>query len=147
MLVTFGDHNKSPTQEKRPVIRNNITANGVPPTQLLVQNIFKDSSRQVIAAGAWGGTSAAIKDAYDRYFETFQFMVKNDISCVGFEQLVLVEMCQTFTSLCCIQYSGDDGNWFAMGRDMLPNPKTTFMITFELNRTGHKLVSKNISVP
>jgi hypothetical protein len=82
----------------------------------------------MIAAIAWGGTSAAIKVSYDRYFETFQFMVNNDISCVGFEQLVLVVMCQIFTSLCCIQYSGDDGNWFAMGHDMIPSPKTAFML-------------------
>jgi hypothetical protein len=96
----FRRPNNSPTQERCPVIRNNITANGDPPTQLFVQNIFNDSSRQMIAAIAWGGTSAAIKVSYDRYFETFQFMVKNDISCVGFEQLVLVVMCQIFTSLC-----------------------------------------------
>lgn len=129
---------KSP--RNRPVIQNNISANGVLPRRILVQNIFKESSRQVIAAGAWGGTGAAIQEAYDRYFETFQFMVKNDVTCVGYEQLVLIEMCRTFTSLCCIQYSGEDGDWFAMGRDMLPNPQTTFYDSFELNRTGHKLV-------
>jgi|Transcript_10126 hypothetical protein len=101
-----------------------------------------------IAARAWGGTSAAIKDAYDQYFETFQFMVKNDISCVGFEQPVLVVMCQIFTSLCCIQYSVET---IVIGLPWVttcyPTQKQNLYVIFELNRTGHKLVSKNMSVP
>jgi hypothetical protein len=74
-------------------------------------------------------------------------MVKNDICCVEFEQLVLVVMCQIFTSLCWIQYSVEmmviGLPWVAT---WYPTQKQNLYVTFELNHTGHKLVSKNISV-
>jgi hypothetical protein len=123
----FRQPNNSPTQERCPVIRNNITANGDPPTQLFVQNIFNDSSRPA-TDDRRKSLGCCHKSFIWPVLWNFPVHGQKYICCVGFEQLVLVVMCQTFTSLCCIQYSGDDGNWFAMGPDMIPNPKRTIML-------------------
>jgi hypothetical protein len=103
-----------------PLIKNNVTKNGVRRDQILFQNIFEPEYE--IAGGAWGGTAQAIDIAYDRYWQTFWWMAVHRYDCIGYEQRVMVMMCKSFPSLCSIHMSKWDKDWFAMGTQWLRDP-------------------------
>jgi hypothetical protein len=109
----------------RPIVRNNITAHGVAPDQIVFQRAQDDESHE-IAGGAFGGTSRALARAYDLYWLTFWHMIQQKKDCVGFEQRVMVWMCMSFPDLCHIHTST---NWFAMGKTWLPNADYDFAAT------------------
>ena len=121
-----------------PIIRNNITKNGIGPDQMAFQNIFRDPAEYEIAAGAWGGTVEAVTSSYERYFETFWWMVMNGYDCVGYEQRVMLLMCKSFPGLCNIHTDKWDKRWFEMGRTWLRDPNFDFSQSFKLlhNETG-----------
>jgi len=141
---------RRPSQAPRngPIVRNNITANGVKPKQLLLQKVVtKEKPAYEIAGGAWGGTASAIQEAYDRYFQTFWFMVKNSVDCVGFEQRVFLFMCTGYPSLCSIHASNYDRDWFAMGRKWLPSSHKDFSKPVQLNETAPSSLARPIPFP
>ena len=123
-----------------PIIRNNITANGVKRDQVVFQNIFKDPKEYEIAGGAWGGTPSALSSAYDRYFETFWWMVVNKYDCVGYEQRIMLLMCKRFPTLCSVQMHTADKKWFMMGKVWLRNATYDFSKSFQLQHNETSVV-------
>jgi hypothetical protein len=112
---------------KGPIVRNNITQNGVLPNQMLFHSVFGPERPwdQEIAAGAFGGRAQAIFEANEKYWMSFWYMVTKGQK-VCYEQRVMVTMYRTWPDLCSIHYSGRDGDWFAMGRNWLRNPGLIF---------------------
>ena len=120
--------NRQERLRNQPIVRNNITQNGVPPNQILFQNVFQHPWDQEIAAGAFGGRRDAILQAYDKYWLSFWDMVRKGLK-VGYEQRVMVTMCRSWPELCSVQYSGQDKNWVQMGTKWLRQPHHNFSTT------------------
>mmetsp|Transcript_38287 Transcript_38287/g.93076 ORF Transcript_38287/g.93076 Transcript_38287/m.93076 type:complete len:179 (+) Transcript_38287:180-716(+) len=129
-----------------PIVRNNLTANGLGQSQIAFQNIFEDTSRYTLAGGAWGGTVQAIDHFYTKYFETFWYMALHAIDCIGYEQHVMLVMCHSFPGMCNINLSS---HWFAMGQSWLRDPHMSFNETpFILGRQNRtNLVHGEIRFP
>ena len=124
----------------KPIVRNNVTANGVKREQVAFQNVFENPKEYEIAGGAWGGTPSALSSAYDRYFETFWWMVVNKYDCVGYEQRIMLLMCKRFPALCNVQMHKSESDWFAMGRDWLRSAKYDFSKPFHLEHNETSVV-------
>jgi hypothetical protein len=110
-----------------PIVRNNITKNGVLANQMVFHSIFGPERPwdQEIAAGAFGGRVQAIFEANKKYWMSFWYMVTKGLK-VCYEQRVMVTMCRTWPDLCSIHYSGKDKDWFVMGRGWLRNADFDF---------------------
>ena len=121
----------------QPIVRNDLTSNGLGSSQIAFQNVFNDEDKYVLAGGAWGGTVQAIDYFYTKYYETFWYMALHAIDCIGFEQHVMLVMCHSFPGMCNIHLSSD---WFAMGRKWLRDPHMSFnekpFILSRQNRTN-----------
>jgi hypothetical protein len=101
-----------------PIIRSNITSNGVPTHQVLFHKVKNEPTHE-IAAGVFGGTPTAIQNVYTKYWETFWHLVQSKFDCVGFEQRIFVWMCRSFPNVCNLHYHQD---WFQMGRTWIRDP-------------------------
>ena len=122
----------------RPIIQNNLTANGLAQHQVLFHNVYSDPNKYEIAAGAWGGTPEAIHQVYERYWQTFWWMALHRYDCVGIEQRILVMMCKSFPDICHIQMDDKENQWVVMGRQWLQEPNrnwTAHQMQFLHNET------------
>ena len=139
--------NRGTSPKRIPIVRNNITANGVQKDQVLFQNVWLDPLKPEIAAGAWGGTAEAIDRVYDRYFQTFWWMIENREGCVGIEQQVMTKMCKSFPDICNIQQSEWDKSWFEMGRVWLRRPMKDLSRPVPLLVNETEVLVGNVQLP
>ena len=109
------------------IVRNNMTENGLSlnQKQMIFQNVFPKEQGYLIAAGAFGGSTAAVHQFYKNYWKTFWYMVtKHHYSSIGMEQYVLVHLCKSFPEQCLIQESE---HWFRLGQEWLRDPSYNFV--------------------
>ena len=123
------------------IVRNNMTANGLRPNQMILHNV-EDCPvvGYLIAGGAWGGSGSAVRLFYQRYWETFWFMVTHKISCVGVDQYVFVHLCKSFPDLCSLHVSKE---WFRLGKVWLRDPQYNFSSTTVLDPQCEVLPGSN----
>lgn len=111
------------------IARNNISANGIAPGQVLFANMYGHPNNQEIAAGVWGGTKEAIFEANQKYWIAFWDSVTKGLQ-VGLEQRVLITMCRSWPDLCHMVYSGRDQDWFTLGRNWMRQTNFNFSTVY-----------------
>ena len=126
-----------------PIVRNNITENGVLPSKVFFRNFLDNPKFQDLSGGAWGGTRQAL-DAYaDKYWKVFWYMSQNG-HFIGAEQNVMTTTCLNFPSLCSV-HEGTYGGWFTVGSDWLRQYHFSFSNEILLKDNGIAKISTHVN--
>ena len=108
-----------------PIVRNNITRNGVDASKVYFRNFLDNPKFQDLSAGAFGGTRKALDEFADKYWRVFWHMSQKNYF-VGTEQTVMTTTCLNFPSCCFVHQPRGGGDWFRIGVSWLRDYEFSF---------------------